>query len=177
MEPEEATQYPTEFFNSLEPTGLPPHTMTLKTGCPMMLLRNIDPPKLCNRTRLIIKQMNNNVIDATIITGQSKGQQVFLPKNPFIPSDCPIIFKRLQFSFRPCFAMTINKAQGQSLNVVGLNLESPCFSHGQLAVPGSVQHIISSFTVQRPEPGILYTQLHFDKSTLLTTCKFLPAAC
>jgi hypothetical protein len=23
----------------------------------------------------------------------------------------------------------------------------------------------------------LYTQLHFDKSTLLTTCRFLPAAC
>jgi ATP-dependent DNA helicase PIF1 len=39
-----------------------------------MLLRNIDPPKLCNGTRLIIKQMNNNVIEATIVTGQAKGQ-------------------------------------------------------------------------------------------------------
>lgn len=28
--------------------------------------------------------------------------------------------------------MTINKAQGRSLMVAGINLESPCFSHGQL---------------------------------------------
>ena len=30
--------------------------------------------------------------------------------------------------------MTINKAQGQTLKVVGLNLEEACFSHGQLYV-------------------------------------------
>ena len=28
--------------------------------------------------------------------------------------------------------MRIKKAQGQSLKIVGLNLQSPCFSHGQL---------------------------------------------
>jgi ATP-dependent DNA helicase PIF1 len=40
-------------------------------------------------------------------------------------------FKRLQFPVRLAFAITINKAQGQSLKVAGINLESPCFSHGQ----------------------------------------------
>ncbi|UYV75678.1 hypothetical protein LAZ67_13000980 [Cordylochernes scorpioides] len=30
--------------------------------------------------------------------------------------------------------MTINKYQGQTLQVVGVHLESPCFSHGQLYV-------------------------------------------
>jgi hypothetical protein len=79
VEPEEATQYSTEFLNSLEPTGLPPHTRTLKTGCPVMLLPNIDPPKLCKGTSLFIKQMNNKVIEATTLTGQAKGQQIFLP--------------------------------------------------------------------------------------------------
>jgi ATP-dependent DNA helicase PIF1 len=107
---------------------------TLKTGCPVMLLRNIDPPKLCNGTRLIIRQMNNNVIEATILTGQTKGQQVFLPRIPLIPSDCPMSFKPLQFPLHLSFAMTINKAQRQSLKVVGLNLEYPCFSHGQFYV-------------------------------------------
>ena len=43
-------------------------------------------------------------------------------------------FKRLQFPIRLAFAMTINKSQGQSLKVCGLNLENPCFSHGQLYV-------------------------------------------
>ncbi|XP_064085397.1 uncharacterized protein LOC135200722 [Macrobrachium nipponense] len=43
-------------------------------------------------------------------------------------------FKRLQFPVRLALAMTINKAQGQSLRVAGINLEQPCFSHGQLYV-------------------------------------------
>ena len=35
---------------------------------------------------------------------------------------------------RLAFAMSINKAQGQSLKVTGINLETSCFSHGQLYV-------------------------------------------
>jgi hypothetical protein len=47
-----------------------------------MLLRNIDPPKLCNGTHLIIKQMNNNVIEATILTGQAKDNNFFFQVSP-----------------------------------------------------------------------------------------------
>jgi len=46
----------------------------------------------------------------------------------------PFKFKRLQFPVKLSFAMSINKAQGQSLEVVGLNLAEPVFSHGQLYV-------------------------------------------
>ncbi|QQP50759.1 ATP-dependent DNA helicase, partial [Caligus rogercresseyi] len=133
-ETDQVTHYPTEFLNSLDPSGLPPHILTLKHGCPIILLRNLDAPRLCNGTRLIVKQMMAYIIEATIITGQGKGQSVFIPRIPLIPSDCPFPFKRLQFPVRPCFAMTINKAQGQSLRVVGLDLHTPCFSHGQLYV-------------------------------------------
>lgn len=51
-----------------------------------------------------------------------------------IPTDLPFEFKRLQFPVRLAFGMTINKAQGQSLDVVGVILQTPCFSHGQLYV-------------------------------------------
>ena len=84
--------------------------------------------------RLIVKQMMTHIIEAVIMTGQGKGQPVFIPRIPLIPSDCPFPFKRLQFPVRPCFAITINKAQGQSLKVAGIHLETPCFSHGQLYV-------------------------------------------
>jgi len=41
-------------------------------------------------------------------------------------------------SVRLCFLeMTINKAQGQSLQVCGLGLKNPCFSHKQLYVASS----------------------------------------
>ena len=46
----------------------------------------------------------------------------------------PIEFKRLQFPIRLAFAMTINKSQGQTLSVCGLDLSTQCFSHGQLYV-------------------------------------------
>ncbi|KAL0403994.1 UNVERIFIED_CONTAM: hypothetical protein Sradi_2040200 [Sesamum radiatum] len=35
---------------------------------------------------------------------------------------------------KPCFAMTVNKAQGQTLDFVGVYLREPVFSHGQLYV-------------------------------------------
>jgi len=51
-----------------------------------------------------------------------------------VPTDMPFEFKRLQFSVHLAFMMSINKAQGLSLKVSGVNLELPCFSHGQLYV-------------------------------------------
>ncbi len=51
------------------------------------------------------------------------------------PSDAhalPFQMHRHQFPVRPAFALTINKAQGQTLEHVGVYLETPVFSHGQL---------------------------------------------
>ncbi|XP_074096810.1 ATP-dependent DNA helicase pif1-like [Cotesia typhae] len=132
-EENDAINYPIEFLNSLEPSGMPPHKLTLKIGSTILLLRNLNTPKLCNGTRLAIKQLLPNLIKATIIIGKFKGD-VLIPRIPMIPTDLPFTFKRLQFPIRLAFAMTINKAQGQSLQVTGLNLSSPCFSHGQLYV-------------------------------------------
>jgi len=54
----------------------------------------------------------------------------------FIPSDTqlPFEFKRRQFLIRPAFAMTINKAQGQTMKFVDIFLLQPVFLHGQLYV-------------------------------------------
>ena len=46
----------------------------------------------------------------------------------------PVPLKRLQFPVRLAFAMTINKSQGQSVEHVGINLQTLVFSHGQLYV-------------------------------------------
>ncbi|XP_072015014.1 ATP-dependent DNA helicase pif1-like [Amphiura filiformis] len=130
---------PLEYLNSLTPSGMPPHQLILKLNMVVMLLRNLQagPSEgLRNGTRLLIKSLGNHMIEAEILTGTSTGTTVFLPRIPFHlrDSDFPFIMIRKQFPIRPCFSMTINKAQGQTLDKVGIYLPNPVFTHGQLYV-------------------------------------------
>lgn len=63
---------------------------------------------------------------------------------------------------RLAFAMTTNKAQGQSLlQVYGLGFVNPCFSHGQLYVTSSSDGKLSDLFVYAPEEktnNIIYPQ-------------------
>ncbi|XP_045498452.1 uncharacterized protein LOC123696361 [Colias croceus] len=134
VEQDDATHYPVEFLNSLSASGLPAHTIKLKVGVPIMLLRNLSPPKLCNGTRLKVISLHRHTIEAEILTGCGVGEAVFIPRIPLIPHNFPFQFKRVQFPVSVCFAMTINKSQGQTLRVGGVDLRTSCFSHGQLYV-------------------------------------------
>ena len=46
----------------------------------------------------------------------------------------PFTLKRLQFPVRLAYAVTVNKAQGQTFTRVGIYLPDAVFDHGQLFV-------------------------------------------
>ena len=129
---------PPEYVQSLTPNGMPPHALKLKPGAIIMCLRNINPAGgFCNGTRLIAKQViGGRLLEATI-AGTDK--VVFIPRIKLRPTkgEFPFSFSRRQFPVRLSFAMTINKSQGQSMETVGVHLDTPCFTHGQLYVAAS----------------------------------------
>ncbi|TMX04745.1 hypothetical protein EJD97_004974, partial [Solanum chilense] len=134
---EEDILYPTEFLNNLGFPGIPNHEIHLKVGTPVMLLRNLNQTEgLCNGTRLIVTHLGIWSVSANIISGKNRGTRVTIPRIIISPNDSkwPFKLKRRQLPLSPCYAMTINKSRGQTLERVGLFLPKQVFTHGQVYV-------------------------------------------
>ncbi|THH13908.1 hypothetical protein EW146_g6362 [Bondarzewia mesenterica] len=129
--------YPMEYLNSINVSGLPLAHLKIKYGCPLMLLCNLSPSSgLCNGTRMILLDIKSRVLQCRILGGRHAGKVVFILRITIEPSaeDLPISLSRRQFPVHLAFAMTINKAQGQSVKHVSIDLHILIFSHGQLYV-------------------------------------------
>ncbi|XP_055387401.1 ATP-dependent DNA helicase pif1-like [Condylostylus longicornis] len=143
---------PVEYLNSLNPPGFPPFKLNIKLGCTVMLLRNLSVKNgLCNGTRLIVLGTRQNVIQCKINNGSFAGSVHFIPRISLDTANDPALpfnFVRHQFPLNLAYALTINKSQGQTFEKVGIYLEDPCFSHGQLYTGCSRAMNSSSLKIQ-----------------------------
>lgn len=130
-------EIPVEHLQSIDLPSLPPSKLHLKIGVPVMLLRNLCPKEgLCNGSRMVVTGLRTSCIEVRLLGGDFHGELQTIPRVKLSSSDGDLSFtlSRKQFPIRVCFAMTINKSQGQSFDIVGIDLRSHVFSHGQFYV-------------------------------------------
>ena len=136
----EKLAYPptTEELNSITPSGFPLHELRIKTGCLIIIVHNLNA-KLTNGTRaIVLKHSDKHLIVQVVTNNKYKGAIVYVPRIPMKEelnkNGTSYHLRRVQFPCRLGYALTINKAQGQTLTRAGVYLPTPCFSHGQLYV-------------------------------------------
>ena len=142
-----------EHLHKQTPNGSPPHRLDLKPKMPLILLRNMANG-LMNGTRMLLLENLQHVLRCLVVNGPQAGTIVFIPRFSFKHEGVqhPLPWCRRQFPVKPCWAMTINKAQGQTLARVGVCLvrvvddrdvdgtrrihvaSAESFSHGQVYV-------------------------------------------
>ena len=120
-------------LNQQEPSGLPPHHIKLKKNACVILIRSLIPKKgFCNGKRCLVKDMRNNLLVLSPL--DSNGPDILVPRLPMVCSDSKlgIPFTRRQYPILLSYNMTVNRCQGQTLKVTGLELPRDVFTHGQV---------------------------------------------
>ena len=130
-----------KILDTMNAPDAPPHTLKFRVGDLVFLTRNYSmKAKLTNNSKHEVIQIDARrhvIIVRALATGllhvihrinfhvevKSKHRDVV-----------NFTLLRRQFPLRLCYAMTIDKSQGQTLQRVGLDLREHAFSHGQIYV-------------------------------------------
>ena len=103
-----------------------------------MLLCNLDPiDDSYNGSRLKLIRSTHRILGCHVLNGDvgnNVNNVVLIPRLTLDSGleDFPVPFCCFQFPVHLAYAMTFNKAQGQIVKHVGLNLSTSVFSHGPL---------------------------------------------
>ena len=156
-----ADPYAVEYLQSISLASIPPSCLRLKIGALIILLRNLSPREgLCNGTRMRVLGIRRNCLQVAIMGGKFDQKVCLLPRIKLNTSeeDLPFILQRTQFPVCLCYAMTVNKSQGQSLDYVGVNLRTSAFTHGQLYVALSRVTSLNGLTLLPSENTPTHTE-------------------
>ena len=106
------------------------------TDACIILIKNLNISHgHCNGTRYIIKELTPRLIKAEKLCG-GPHSEILIPRIPMISKDTdfPVPFERLRFCVLLAYYLTLNRAQGQSLDRAGIYLPKSVFSHGHFYV-------------------------------------------
>jgi hypothetical protein len=103
---DEFVEYSRELSASLQAHDMPPHSLTLKIGDPIVLLCDLKPSLDLNYgSRLIVHALHRHTIQARVVSSKHEGTEVIIPRVRLTSSDqeLPSGFNRFQFPVRPIF--------------------------------------------------------------------------
>ena len=131
--------FPLDYIESLDMKGAPPWLLKFKIGAKYMCIRNLDLKRgIVNGTLLKLLSIGRHTAQFQILTGKASGSVDIFTRAVFTitpeASGLPFTVIRTQFPIIPAYCLSVHKAQGQSLQCVGLIFESDPFTHGQLYV-------------------------------------------
>jgi len=142
-----------EVLNSMKSARLPLHRLRVRRNCVLMLVNNLNVCRgMCNGTRLRVRDMHRRFMEVEILTGNKKGDVFWLPRM-VVADDLsfPFPVHRKQFPVKLAMAMTINKGQGQTFSLTGIQLINDVFAHGQLYTALSRAKSWNGIWVRLPE--------------------------
>jgi hypothetical protein len=143
------------------PPGLPPHSLTIKANAVFRLLRNFSID------RGLVKNVRVVVMHVGIAGGfnQIDDEDILIPRINFTATlSSGHTLLRRQFPLAPAYATTFNSCQGLTLDILGIDLTRPVFSHGQLYTALSrVRHRTHAKIRLRPgettTPNVTYEEI------------------
>ena len=126
-----------ELLQIFNPASLPLLKLFLKVGVPIIFLQNLYPKEgLYNSTYIVIIRLGRHCIKTQIFSSSFYRQLWLIPyiKLTSMDGELPFIISKRQFPTQLCFAIIVNKSQGQSFNFISINLCILVFTYRQLYV-------------------------------------------
>jgi hypothetical protein len=128
--------YPKEIVSGMRMPGAPPSCLTLKLGARYMVIKNMMKTVFNGVRCQLVAFAGSKCVFVKLISGPGSGSTMLLPSCVFVihaeQSGLPFVIRRRQLPLILSFAVTVHKAQGQTLSKVGLYITTAIFTHGQL---------------------------------------------
>lgn len=121
------------------PPGLPPHSLMLRIGAVVRLMRNFSIDRgMVKNVRAVVQSLGQRLITVQLMNtvdgvNHIDPEIILIPRIRFdhIVHSGHTLHRR-QFPLTLAYATTFNSCQGLTLDRIGVDLRRPVFSHGQL---------------------------------------------
>ena len=123
------------------PPGMPPHSLAIKCNAVFRLLRNFSLDLgLVKNVRVVMIDVGIRIVTVRLLRGMSgvtgtyvDSEDILIPRISFTATlSSGHTLLRRQFPLAPAYSTTFNSCQGLTLEIIGVDLRRPVFSHGQL---------------------------------------------